>query len=263
MQCPKRLAERLRNELGYVEGVLDVHAAAANLGCDVEAGALLQESGVEAELRPHPSADRFLVRVDPTPARGWTGTPDQMKTAVARQRFRFRVCHELGHALHFDRRRNGEGPARTTPWRSSEEVWCDEFARAFLVPPTAVKELAPEAGTVFELQRRFDVSLEVATRALVTGHPHCEAALWFWPPDGLPKPEWLIRQWSTADAEISLRPWLRSNLLAQALEQGEAKGSTAALRHRARERFGSARCDRRRRQVVIVTSSSTALPCGA
>lgn len=233
---------------------LDVRAAAAHLRCQVGGAASLGGSGgVEAELRPHPSQDRFYVRVDPTPPDGWGETPAAVKPALARQRFRFRVCHELGHALKFDRR-PGRGPTRSVPWNRSEETWCDEFARALLVPPRAAAKLEPTAQGAFDLQARFDVSLEVALRALIAAHPDSEAVLWFWPEDEPALPKSLICQWTSVEGEVSLGPWLKSKPVALALSEGAASGRVPGLRPRAAGWEASVRSAAQRRQLVLVAS---------
>jgi hypothetical protein len=234
---------------------LDVKAAAAWLGCQLRLGSSLRRDGIEATLRPHPSQNRFYVTVDPTPRHGWEGTPRPNRTALSRQRFRFRACHELGHALHFERR-PGHPPSRRVPWRGNEELWCDEFARALLVPPDAAGELSPTAASAFDLQKQFDVSLELALRALVAAHPGCEAALWFWPANGAGGADSLIRQWSSAEQDVSLYPWLSSPLVAAALTVGEAAGSVRALADGSPRKGATVCAHTERRQVLLVAPRS-------
>ncbi len=145
---------------------IDVDALAAALGCCVEEVDRLPEGGIEASLLPHVECDRFTIRVDPTPRAGWGPTPPEAVRAIRRHRRRFRIAHELAHLFSYARRA-GTGPVRlhpTTPW---EETLCDETARALLVPPAALAPLRPSATTPFLIATRFDVSLELAARALL------------------------------------------------------------------------------------------------
>lgn len=243
----------MRRQLAMGEAPLDLQAAAARLGCHLRWSSSLRPDGIEAELRPHPSQNRFYVKVDPTPRLGWEGTPHEVRPALSRQRFRFRACHELGHALHFERRA-GRGPSRSIPWSNAEEIWCDEFARALLVPPCSAKELLPTAASAFDLQARFDVSLELAVRALVAAHPSCAAALWFWPADEPGRAGSLIRQWCSAGEGISLHPWLTSPLVESALSAGEAAGMVRSLTCGSHRRKATANTHMGRRQVLLVAA---------
>jgi Zn-dependent peptidase ImmA (M78 family) len=55
-----------------------------------------------------------------------------------------------------------------------QEKFCDEFARALLVPPQVGGAMPETPVSIVNLQRRFDVSLELAARALAASHP----AIW-------------------------------------------------------------------------------------
>jgi hypothetical protein len=132
-----------------------------------------------------------------------------------------------------------------------EEEWCDEFARWLLVPTAAAGAEPTTAASVFRLQRRFDVSLEVAARALAGVHEKATVAVWFWPADADEPREYLLRQWVSCDA-ADLRRWRESTMVAKALIDGESSGSLADFRRPSRQLAATARCGRRRRQVVVV-----------
>jgi hypothetical protein len=83
---------------------------------------------------------------------------------VRRQRRRFRVAHEIAHSFFYDR---SSTPAkRLLSGSEQEEQFCDAFASALLVPPTAARSLPCAAASVIELQERYDVSAQVAGLAL-------------------------------------------------------------------------------------------------
>ncbi|MDP6566711.1 MAG: hypothetical protein QF578_17920 [Alphaproteobacteria bacterium] len=53
----------------------------------------------------------------------------------------------------------------------AEEIFCDTFANALLIPPGFVAQHKPTPKAIFELSRRFDVSIEAAGRALARSNP--------------------------------------------------------------------------------------------
>ena len=133
--------------------------------------------GDEGLLLPAPR-DRFDVWIDPTPRGGWESVPPHIKEPLRRHRARFRTAHELAHSFFFDR---GHGTPRRRQRNSvRQEDFCDAFARALLVPPPAAGRVAPSADAVIRLQRRFDVSLEVAARALAGAHPGVLVFVFYW-----------------------------------------------------------------------------------
>jgi len=148
--------------------------------------------GQEALLTPH-NGDSFAIVVDTTPRGGW-GDGDGVDTReeVRRHRLRFRVGHELGHTFFYWR--DGGRPRRHLLDSANQERFCDTFSRALLVPPAAVAQLPVSSQTVIYLQRTYDVSLEVAARALAAAHPDARVGLWFAPADDAPR---LQLQWSS------------------------------------------------------------------
>lgn len=226
-------------------------AIAADLGCSVAAPQRLSKTGsVEAELRPDRSRNRFAIRVDPRPKRGWRNTPESILPALARHRFRFRVCHELGHTFFYERQ-TGKGPRRKQPVGVEEEMWCDDFARSLLVPRQAAAAASVDADSPFALQAQFDVSLEVAARAFVRVHRKVDAAVWFWPAGSDANPSSLLQQWSSLPVP-SLRSWREASVVAEAMGDGRAGGDVDDLRCRGRRVYAFARCDVERHQLLVV-----------
>lgn len=249
---PEQAAGGLREQLSARRGRVDVVALARRLGCRVSTTRISIGGTVQADLCPDARRDLFYLRVDPQPAGGWEGTAEKARETIARHRLRFRVSHELGHTFFYERRK-GAGPRRACHWSSREEEWCDEFARELLVPASVARTLPPSAASVFRLQRRFDVSLEVAARALASAHEDAAVAIWFWLPNDEQPQESLLQQWATCDTE-TLRAWRGSALVERALVEGESSGLLPGLEGVAAGPSATASCDQRRRQVVVVAT---------
>jgi hypothetical protein len=79
------------------------------------------------------------------------------------------VAHEWGHSFFYAR--TARGIVRAVPDSPEQEAFCDEFARALLVPPAVAAAMRPCADSALELQDRFDCSLQVAVRAVADAHP--------------------------------------------------------------------------------------------
>jgi hypothetical protein len=246
---PEQAATSLRQTLSTKDRV-DVRELAKGLGCRVASMQISASRTVQADLSPDSGRDLFYLRVDPEPAAGWGEVNRSSREETARHRLRFRVAHELGHTF-FYRRQKGRGPRRLHRWSSREEEWCDEFARSLLVPTTVVATMPATARSVFSLQRRFDVSLEVAARALADAHKDATVALWYWPTGASEPQESLLRQWASCGA-AELRHWRRSNVVAEALAGSESEGPLVSLSRPRRQLAATVRSGRRRRQVLLV-----------
>lgn len=148
--------------------------------------------GDEAMLLARPGG--FHILVDSEPRGGW---PDSgHSTDTERHRFRFRVAHELAHTVFYDRR--WDTPRRRLGNSELQEAFADAFARALLVPPAVAGTSEPTPRGVRELQQRFDVSLEVAARAVAAAHPQVECvALFYWKSDEAVSPENAHLQWTS------------------------------------------------------------------
>jgi hypothetical protein len=247
------VAARLRSRFAAPGEAVDLALIAQDLGCTIKRpGPIGSSKAIEGELMAHSRADRFSLRVDPVPPHRWEELPPSRRSVIARHRIRFRIAHELGHTFYFDRS-GSSGPTRSKPWTAREELWCDEFAAALLVSPTAARERPPTADSVFDLQSDFDVSVEVAARALCSAHPGLGLALWFWPSGEPPASSSLLRQWSSLPAD-SLGVWRDCQLVSDAIGRGSAAGKTPQLGKRGQRLAASVRCDCDRRQVVLVAS---------
>ena len=146
--------------------------------------------GPEALITPLPDG-RMRICVDSEPKGSWGDTDPELKRAIARQRTRFRVGHEVAHSFFYDRR---EGRSRRRhPANQAEEVFCDRFASSLLVPRGAVAALSPKADSILCIHEHFDVSVEVAARAFADTFSEFDVALAFEAEDG----EGLLGQWAT------------------------------------------------------------------
>lgn len=123
--------------------------------------------GAQAFLIPN-SSGNFTIEVDPEPAGGWPSVARSLRSSLARHRRRFLVAHELAHTLFYEQ--TSSGARRLVSNSDTQEEFCDELARNLLVPQQAVVTLPFSPSGVIKAQRRFDVSMEVALRSLVSAH---------------------------------------------------------------------------------------------
>lgn len=165
----------------------------------------------------------FRIEVDPEPARGWDSVAAPLRKPVARHRTRFLIAHELSHILFFEP--SPRGPRRLVPDGPRQERFCDELARALLVPPQAAAETGFTPEAVVSLQRHFDVSMEVALRSVAqTAEDHGKGVAWLL----LHRRGEVLVQWTSADRQLTagaLRHLRR--LSGVAAERGRAEGRVA------------------------------------
>jgi hypothetical protein len=143
--------------------------------------------GLEALLVP--CGQRFDLVVDSEPPGGWERVSPELRPELDRHRERFRVAHEWAHSLFYERNPH-EGFVRLVADSNGQEEFCDRFAAALLVPPSVAAGMSPAPSSVLDLQRRFDVSLEVALRAVASAHPGTVAWLFVTPERGRPFVQW-------------------------------------------------------------------------
>jgi hypothetical protein len=159
--------------------------------------------GMQEALLVPLADDRFAISVDPTPCGGWDSVASGLRSDLRRHRMRFRIAHEIGHSF-FYARAAGEVPTRLVRGSHGQEDFCDEFARALLVPPTASASSPATAHSILDVQRAFDVSLEVAARAFGAAHPGVRSvALWF---RCGPEDRGLQLQWGAGDCRLPAIP---------------------------------------------------------
>jgi hypothetical protein len=145
--------------------------------------------GQEEALLVPLDGDRFAICVDPTPPGGWSHVRPALRRDVRRHRYRFRVAHEIAHTFFYDR--TAGRPRRRLDGSQDEELFCDEFARALLLPARAAQRRRPNPSSILSLHRDYDVSVEVAARAVAGSRGDLEVAVWY----ESPEQGWLL-QWS-------------------------------------------------------------------
>lgn len=147
-------------------GALDPAELIHHCGWRIQIEALsAKQGGQDALLIPQAAPHRFLIVVDPelSTRERWMvhgGEPTEDELAAAEATRRFRLAHEIGHTLFFDR---AIPPRRLTKPSPQEEQFCDSFARYALLPgpvPLRAQEL------VFATRQR-GASLELMASALV------------------------------------------------------------------------------------------------
>lgn len=203
----RRHAEHLRRLAAIPDDapLLDLDAVCAIVGVEAQPAMLRGAAGgIEAALAPLPG-NRFAVSVDAEPRGGWARFDPVIRARLEPQRYRFRVAHEIGHTLFY--LRSGDRPRRRFPVSRREEVFCDRFAQALLLPDCVVASDVATPARLLELQERYDVSLEMCARAFAELHGGLLVALliakdvsppslrpqWV-APVGLP-PRWWTDEW--------------------------------------------------------------------
>lgn len=186
------LTTRVRSAIGLAPDVAlrDLSPLLSVANCSLALADLhADRGGNEALLVPLPDG-RFSVRVDPRPRGGW-GSHRELRDEMTQQRLRFRVAHEIGHTFFYERAKSGL--RRRLRGSAAEERFCDHFAAALLVPPEQARARPLTAKSAIELHRCFDVSVELAGRALAAAHPDAEVIVGYWPS----RSKELLLQWGT------------------------------------------------------------------
>jgi hypothetical protein len=193
------------------------------------------------------SGGGFEIFVDPT--RG-----SAMTIATLRHRTRFRIAHEIGHSFFYDRA--GSYPTRGTSPSPREEEFCDLFASALLVPRSVAASMPLCAESVHSLREGFDVSTQVAGRALAHAHPTALVAglLWNSNPKTGKDPAWRVA-WAAGFRFLPEHVRLRSEVIEQASVDGTATGLGNVTFGRTSGRFKIAA--RKQGQQMVVTLAPT------
>jgi hypothetical protein len=201
------VADRMRRHCGLdTTSPIDLDELCRVLRIDaseVDLGAA--KGGLQGLLMPH-HGGRFSAEIDPEPRRGWATVDPDSIAALRRHRRRFLLCHEAAHTLFYE---TGAKPFRLAPNSQRQETFCDEVARALLVPPMAAAELPFCPDSVVKVQRRFDVSMQVAIRSVTTAHA---AQAWLLLSG---RNHDLKVQWTSADRDLTGRALPKLRVLAR------------------------------------------------
>jgi hypothetical protein len=204
--------------------------------------------GHEALLVPW-SDGSFRILVDPFPPGAQAVTRDLIE-----RRNRFRIAHEIAHSFFYDRKC---APAqRLVPGSPEEELFCDHFASALLVPPCAARAAAMEPETMFDLHQRFQVSVEAAARAFARAHPEACVIGLMWAPSPAGRPAHRI-VWKAGTQFVPKGARLSPLVDAAALE-GRAVGTEklGVGELRGEFRIAAARMAGRRQVVALVVPAA-------
>jgi hypothetical protein len=209
VRWPHRLLSRVPTRSGAIELATEVREAFArqlerpmDLAAACRAGRFrirqrtlcARRGGHEALLLPE-QRNAFQIWVDPTPVDGWGERPHAAQQETARHRFRFRVAHEIAHSFFF--RREGGIPRRVVPDSPRQEAFCDQFASALLVPYAVAASCPTEPNAVLRLRESYDVSLQVAVRAVCDAQRGTTAGILYWTYDHCGQVRFGI-QWTNA-----------------------------------------------------------------
>ena len=235
------LATRVRSEyLGpgrEEEPILHLADLCRRLDVRPRSARLLPErGGSQALLIPLPN-DRFEAAVDPTPASGWGGLSPELREELHRHRFRFLLAHELGHSFFF--RRGCDAPARALLTSADEEGFCDEFARWLLVSRDVATKTAIDASAVFQLHRRFDVSVQVAARAVAEASSYSPWVMLLRTDETEPA-NWRV-QWASSGAPRFSAAILRGPVVRRALGQDRPEPNRRAEASKLDAEFSASR----------------------
>lgn len=252
---PLRVAEDLASELRQVfvrgtdaeAGRCDLKTMCAVGGFSVHVATVDAPDRHEALLIPKDRGG-FDIIVSPM-----TGDFSKEHPTV-RHRLRFRIAHEIAHSFFYDRRHN---PAkRTIAGSPEEEEFCDRFASALLVPQRLIQNVEPTAPNVLLLQQSFDVSAQVAGRALALAHPEASVVGLLHRPNPATGKDvgWRIT-WSAGPRFLPNHARISNEVVERGAATGRAEGMEGIKVGGAKGQFFvSAAMNRRARQLIVVFS---------
>ncbi len=187
--APGQVAAAVREALGQEQsGALDLEQLCLRLNIDLREVSLGGSAGGREGLLVPLPGNAFAAAIDPTPSNGWASASGSAVDRGRRHRFRFRAAHEIGHTFFFDRHPGAE-PVRRVFDSLAQERFCDQFANSLLVPSQVAREVSDPSGLI-EMQVDYDVSLEVAARAVCSARPTQWIAIWHDDHGGETLPQW-------------------------------------------------------------------------
>jgi hypothetical protein len=224
LELAETLARKVRRRLlgagAVADPLSDLRSVANAAGATIEHADLdAIRSGLQALLAPRPGG--FDIFVDPSVELDVDEPRATVSEDLKRHRTRFRVAHELAHTFFYDR--DAHAPTRLLDDTDRQEAFCDRFAAALLLPRDAVCAAGCRPLAIVAVQRRYDVSLQLAVRRFAevfpeqtfvlmaeTGrHPPRLRAQWAHCPQPL-RSRWWASRWlqSAFDDETEVRGWL-------------------------------------------------------
>jgi hypothetical protein len=251
LEATRRIAEALRSNWGVAkDATLNLFEIVEIIGGEMILSDLGGAEGGPQGLLTPLTKGGYRIEVDPSPPLGWEVTSPALREEVSRHRMRFVAAHEIAHTLFYWQGRGG--PERLLGDSEEQERFCDALAAALLVPPAAAAKMMLCPESVIELHNRFDVSIEVAARALVDAHGDAVAWLMILPEDA--SEPWV--QWGAARSSEAIGPWsLLSRLAAKARLSGTV--AEGPLRWRSgRQTLARGQFLAERRQLVVTAPAA-------
>jgi len=235
------IEEDAKLDLGGILETLCIEMVLSDLG-----GA---EGGPQGLLTPL-SEGGYRIEVDPSSPQGWRPANAALREEVSRHRIRFVAAHEIAHTLFYWQGRGG--PERLVGDSREQERFCDALAAALLVPPTAAEQMALHPQSVVELHEHFDVSIEVAARALVDAHGDGVAWLMIVPEDA--SEPWV--QWGAERSSEAVGPWGMLSRLAAKVRQSDAVAEGRLRWRSGRQTLARGQFLAERRQLVVTARAA-------
>lgn len=202
LSAASRIAETLRAEWRQPpDSRLDLEGVLDGLGIELLLADLGGGAGGPQGLLTPLKYGGYRIEVDPTLPSAGVADDDPLQDEIRRHRTRFIIAHELAHTLFYWEGRNG--PERLVHDSDEQEQFCDALASTLLVPAASARGLRLHPDSVVSLHRSFDVSIEVAARALIEAHRKGVAWLMV-VPDGQEEP-WV--QWGAERTRDTVSPW--------------------------------------------------------
>jgi hypothetical protein len=214
------IAHALRSAWGIDDyGVLDLDRALAQSEIEVRCSDLGGAEGGPQGLLIPLSNGGFRIEVDPAPPEGWRGIRGALRDEITRHRMRFVIAHELAHTLFYWRGRGA--PERIAKDSESQELFCDALASALLVPRAAAAAAPLRPESVVALHNTYDVSMEVAARALIAAYG--DGVGWLMVVPANSGEAWV--QWGAERSTEAIGPW---KVLMRIMERVRRSGAAVA-----------------------------------
>jgi len=248
-----------QNEIpGLTKGVRAVVGLNPDSACSISLRRVCEVGGFRVLRSTKPILrDAFLV------PRGGTGFDVIVRQGlgasrdVERRRLRFALAHEIGHSFFFDRTYNPH--IRASAWTQEEETFCNEFARALLVPAPFVRALPVQLSSIRAVRERFDVSLQVAANAFASTFPDVSVVA-LMELDHAIKGRALRIAWSAGSRFIPTNARLGSTIAERAWDRGAAWGiEDLSLGHLRGRMVIEAQRETSSRQVIVFLRPQTPL----
>jgi hypothetical protein len=201
------------------------------------------KGGLEAFLAPDGS-NRFELVVDPEPRGGWQPHHDGLREDIERHRLRFRAGHEVAHSFFFHRVA-GQMPRRRVFDSPEQERFCDAFAGALLLPPKVVAGSEPTPENILDLQRRYDVSLQLAVRMFAQTYQRHSFVLLYTEE----RPPHVRPQWMSPASDWLPRWWARDSI--QRLGRRRARAVLVPRKDGSRSRLRALWIPQRRQALLV------------